>query len=88
MPLQIIAVISGILGILIGKYMIVHNIVTTVVSQDQGAAAAEAISLFSMDMVSFFAANIGSVASGFDLLWIALAVFTAWSIPKASGLKI
>ena len=88
MPLQIVAVVSGILGILIGKYMIVHNIVTTVVGQDQGAAAAEAISLFSMDMVSFFAANIGSVAGGFDLLWIALAVFTAWSIPKASGLKI
>ena len=88
MPLQIVAVLSGILGILIGKYMIVHNIVTTVVGQDQGAAAAEAISLFSMDMVSFFTSNIGSVASGFDLLWIALAVFTAWSIPKASGLKI
>lgn len=88
MPLQIVAVISGLLGILIGKYMIVHNIVTTVVAEDQGAAAAEAISLFSLDMVSFFAANIGSVASGFDLLWVALAVFTAWSIPKASGLKI
>ena len=88
MPLQIVAIISGLIGILIGKYIIVHNIVTTVVGEDQGAAAAEAISLFSMDMVSFFAANIGSVASGFDLLWIALAVFTAWSIPKASGLKI
>ncbi len=88
MSLQIVAVISGILGILIGKYMIVHNIVTTVVGEDQGAAAAEAISLFSMDMASFFVTNLGSVASGFDLLWIALAVFTAWSIPKASGLKI
>ena len=87
MPLQIVAVISGILGILIGKYMIVHNIVTTVVGEDQGAAAAEAISLFSVDMASFFVTNIGSVASGFDLLWIALAVFTAWSISNASGLK-
>ena len=85
---QMIAVGASMLGILIGKYVIVHNIVTTVITQKQGAEAARAISMFSMEMVAFFGKNIESVASGFDMVWIALAVITAWSIPKASGLKI
>jgi hypothetical protein len=88
MPLQMIAVVSSVLGILIGKYMVFFDAVKTVVIQDQGAEAAETMSMFSVGGVQFFAENITSLASGFDLLWIALAVYTAWSIPKASGFKI
>jgi hypothetical protein len=88
MPLQLIAVVSSVLGILIGKYMAFFDAVKAVVIQDQGAEAAEAMSMFSLGGIQFFAENITSLASGFDALWMVLAVYTAWSIPKASGLKI
>ena len=41
-----------------------------------------------VELVQFFGENITAMASGFDALWIVLAVYMAWSIPKASGLKI
>jgi len=88
MPLQVIAVVASVLGILIGKYMSFFDAVKGIVAADQGAEAAGTMSMFSLGMVQFFGENITSLASGFDALWIVLAVYTAWSIPKASGLKI
>ena len=88
MPLQIIAVVASVLGIVIGKYMSFFDAVKGVVAEERGAEAVATLSMFSMEMVQFFGDNITTMASGFDLLWIGLAVYTAWSIPKASGLKI
>lgn len=87
-PLQIIAVVASILGILIGKYMSFFDIVKGIVAEEKGAEAVETMSMFSMEMAQFFGQNLTTMASGFDALWIILAVYTAWSIPKASGLKI
>ena len=87
MPLQMIAVVASVLGIVIGKYMSFFESVKDVVAAERGAEAVETISMFSMDMVQFFGENITTMASGIDALWIVLAVYTAWSIPKASGLK-
>jgi hypothetical protein len=88
MPLQMIAIMASVLGIVIGKYITFFDIFKGVMVQETGAEAISWMSMFSMGMIQFFAANITSMASGFDLLWIALAVYTAWSIPKASGIKI
>ena len=88
MALQVIAVVASVLGIVIGKYMSFFDSVKGIVAEERGAEAVETMSMFSMEMVQFFGENITAMASGFDLLWIGLAVYTAWSIPKASGLKI
>jgi hypothetical protein len=88
MTLQVIAVVASVLGIVIGKYMSFFDSVKGIVAEERGAEAVETMSMFSMEMVQFFGENITAMASGFDLLWIGLAVYTAWSIPKASGLKI
>ncbi len=87
MPLQMIAIVTSVLGIVIGKYMSFFESVKDVVAAERGAEAVETLSMFSMDMVQFFGENITAMASGIDALWIVLAVYTAWSIPKASGLK-
>ena len=87
-PLQIIAVVASVLGILIGKYMSFFDIVKGVVAEEKGTEAVESMSMFSMEMAQFFGENLTAMSSGFDALWIVLAVYTAWSIPKASGLKI
>jgi len=87
-PLQAIAVVASILGIMIGKYVDFFNVVKGITAEERGAEAVATMSLFSMEMVQFFGENITAMASGFDALWIVLAVYMAWSIPKASGLKI
>jgi len=87
-PLQAIAVVASILGIMIGKYVDFFNVVKGITAEERGAEAAETMSMLSMEMVQFFGENITAMASGFDALWVVLAVYMAWSIPKASGLKI
>lgn len=87
MPLQVIAVVASVLGILIGKYASFFDVVKGITVEERGAEAAATMSMFSIDMVQFFGENITAMASGMDALWIVLAVYTAWSIPKASALK-
>jgi hypothetical protein len=87
MPLQMIAIVASVLGIVIGKYVSFFEAVKGVVAEEKGAEAVAEMSMFSMDMVQFFGDNLTAMASGMDALWIVLAVYMAWSIPKASGLK-
>jgi len=89
MPLQMIAVVTSVLGIVIGKYGTFHHFFHEGLMQaENGAELAAGYGLFSGNMIQTFMANMSSMAGGIDLLWIGLAVYTAWSIPKASGLKI
>jgi hypothetical protein len=39
-------------------------------------------------MMQVFVQTLPEMVSFYDLLWVGLAVFTAWGIPKASGFKI
>ena len=75
--LQVIAVVASLLGILLGKYLSYAFIV-----QEQVESFGESIGLFSGDMFSFFREDLGAVFGLFDLLWVGLAVFTAWRIPQ------
>jgi hypothetical protein len=76
-PLQVIAVLSALAGILLGKYLSYAFVV-----QEEVESFGESIGLFSGDMFSFFREDLGSVFGLFDLLWVGLAVFTAWRIPQ------
>ena len=87
-PLQAIAVVASLLGIAIGKYVNFFSVVKEITAEERGAEAAATMSLFSVEMVQFFGDSIPAMASGYDALWVVLAVYMAWSIPKASGLKI
>jgi len=76
LPLQLAAVAAALLGILLGKYLSFAFVV-------QGLADNEGVSLglVSGDMRSFFRDQLGDVFGLFDLLWVGLAVFTAWRVP-------
>ena len=86
-PLQIIAAVASVLGILVGKYISFYDALKTILAQE-GAELSEEISIFSMKMIQFFIDNLSSIAGGFDILWIVLAIVIAWSLPKASGIKL
>jgi hypothetical protein len=75
---QLIAVFSSILGIIIGKYYGFYIIMKEYVTEDYGAEAAAEISIFSMDMVEFFVEFLIEWVGLYDLLFVVLAVYTAW----------
>ena len=75
--LQVIAVVSALLGILLGKYLSYAFVV-----QEQAESFGESIGLVSGDMLRFFREDLDAVFSLFDLLWVGLSVFTAWRIPQ------
>jgi hypothetical protein len=75
--LQVIAVASALLGILLGKYLAFAFTV-----QDDAEAAGASIGILSGEMRSLFRHNLDVVFSFFDVLWVGFAVFTAWRIPQ------
>jgi hypothetical protein len=75
--LQVVAVVSALVGILLGKYLSYAFVV-----QEQADDAGVSLGLFSSDMFRFFREDLDSVFGLFDLLWVGLAVFTAWRVPQ------
>ncbi len=71
--LQVIAVATALLGILIGKYL-TFAFVTQEVERGFGAH----IGLFSGEMLGLFRDGLHDSFGRFDLLWIGLAAATAW----------
>ena len=88
LPLQVIAVAASIVGILLGKYASYVYVLKDVAREEAGEEAAAQVSLFSGETFRFFREDLDLVFSGFDLLWIALAVITAWRIPRGLGLQL
>jgi signal peptidase I len=68
--LQVVAVVGALLGIVLGKYLAFAFVVQETLGGQVG--------LFSGDMVSFFRDALSEVFGLFDVLWIGLAVATAW----------
>ena len=77
-PLQVIAAVCAVAGILFGKYFAFVQIV----NDELGAGTA---SLFSGRTFSAFTDVFGELVGGFDILWIVFAVYTAWRIPQGQG---
>lgn len=88
LPLQIIAVASSILGIVIGKYVTFYHFLKEAITKQHGAEVASNLSYLSGDVVQFFMERITVVLGGFDVLWVILAIVSAWSIPKGMGIKL
>ena len=78
--LQVIAVVSALVGVLLGKYLSYAFVV-----QEQADAAGVSVGLFSSRMFRFFREDLDKVFGLFDLLWVGLAVFTAWRVPQPSS---
>jgi hypothetical protein len=83
--LQVIAVIASILGILIGKYFTFFQALEQAVTKDYGVEVAARMSMLSGKVIGIFISEIGSMSSPYDILWVVLAVASAWRIPKWGG---
>lgn len=89
LPLQIVAVAASVLGIVIGKYGVYqHFLQESLVGVENGAAVAAEFGLFSAGMIQLFMADLPEMTGLYDYLWFGLAVYSAWSIPKAASLEI
>ncbi|MCH8542315.1 MAG: hypothetical protein LAT61_01970 [Alcanivorax sp.] len=85
-PLQILAVASSLAGIAIGKYVGFHDALQTYALSEFGPEVAANFTLLSGEVALLFAENIGAMLGGFDILWVLLAVITAWHMPKGMGI--
>jgi ABC-type Fe3+-siderophore transport system permease subunit len=76
-PLAAIAVVAALVGILVGKYL-----TFVFVAQDALGGLGADISIFSGDTWRLFMDNKDVVFSFWDVLWIGLAVMTAWRVSR------
>lgn len=76
---QTVAISLSIVGVLIGKYLIYCHLVRLWAEQ-LGSRTVANVSILSVGTVSDFLTNMGEVLGPFDLLWVGLAVYSAWKI--------
>jgi hypothetical protein len=77
MPLQVIAVVLALAGIVLGKYL-----AFVWIGQDELDKAGLSLPLFSTDTMRLFWDLRSDIWSFWDLLWAGLAVVTAFRIPQ------
>lgn len=78
MPFQVIAALSALLGMAVGKYTVFYLWI---------ASGESGISPFSPDVLRLFFTSLPEAFSGFDVLWVLFAVGAAWGVPRARGLR-
>jgi hypothetical protein len=81
-PLGVAAVISALFGIVIGKYISYAYFFKQAVAERFNVD----ISYFDSEIFRAFRENLTDIFGGFDLLWAALAVITAWRLTRPSEL--
>lgn len=81
-PYQITAVACALGGLVIGKYWGFAIQVAEAYEKENGEPLP--YGPFSGDMIELFTGNLSALLGAFDLLWIALAVGSAWQIPASS----
>jgi hypothetical protein len=86
-PLQAIAIVSSLVGIVLGKYIAYVYFLKEAVREQVSEEAADSIGYFDTDVMSAFREDFSNVFGGFDLLWAGLAIFTAWSMTRPSGIR-
>ena len=74
--------VSALVGVLLGKYLSYAFVL-----QEQADAAGVSVGLFSSRMFRFFREDLNNVFGLFDLLWVGLAVFTAWRVPQLETIE-
>jgi hypothetical protein len=80
-PIQVVAVAFSLLGIVLGKYITYAYFFKQAVSDRFKVE----ISYFDPEIFRAFRENLADVFGGFDLLWAALAAWTAWRLTRPSG---
>jgi len=80
-PLGIVAVVSSLLGIVLGKYISYAYFFKQAVEDRFNVE----ISYFDSEIFRAFRENLGDIFGGFDLIWAVLAVLTAWRLTRPSG---
>jgi hypothetical protein len=80
-PLQTVAVLLSLLGIVTGKYISFAYFFKKAVDDRFGVD----LSYFDSIIFTTFRENLGDVFGGFDLLWAGLAMVTAWRLTRPSG---
>jgi len=86
-PLQAIAIVSSLVGIVLGKYIAYVYFIKEAVREQVSEEAADSIGYFDTDVMSAFREDFSDVFSGYDLLWAGLAIFTAWRMARSSGIR-
>jgi hypothetical protein len=86
--LQLVAALTAVLGIAIGKYLTFFYALKEYVADEYGLEATAELSVLSAGVMQFFADSLGALVTGFDALWMLLAVGTAWGIAKAGAPKL
>ena len=76
--LQAVAVVAALIGILLGKYLTFWWVVRDEAEQ---FGVASDFGVLSSNTFDLFREELGTVFSWYDLLWVGLAVVTAWRIP-------
>jgi hypothetical protein len=74
--LQVVAVLCALLGILIGNYLSFVWVLQNAAEDEFGEAVD--IPVFSMDTFDLFRDNLDTIFGWIDLLWVGLAVVSAW----------
>ena len=84
-PLQVIAALAAAVGILWGKYFAFVIVGRDILREQFGITGPGTLPLFSGETFSLFTEGFTELFSGFDVAWIAFAVYTAWRIPAGLG---
>ncbi len=79
---QGIAALSSVLGVAVGKYVHYFYYLKEAVTEEYGIEVAANVRLLSVGVLESFIMDAGSFLGGLDILWVALAVITAWKIPS------
>jgi hypothetical protein len=82
-PLQAVAVVASLLGIVTGKYISFAYFFKKAVDDRFGVE----LSYFDSTIFTTFRENLGDVFGGFDLLWAGLAIVTAWRLARPLGFR-
>lgn len=87
-PLQIIASISSIFGIVLGKFYMYHHYLKENVIEEYGEEAGADITFLNPEVVAYFIEDLPVMVGAYDLLWVGIAVYVAWQIPQKSGFDL
>ena len=88
LSLQLVAALAAVFGIVIGNYLSFFYALKEYVAQEYGLEPSAQLSVLSTRVVQFFADSLGARVTGYDALWIVLAVGTAWAMAKAGAPKL
>ena len=76
LELQVVAVVCALVGVLVGKYLSFAWVLQEVAERETRGLIE--IPVLSWDTVDLFFDELGTVFDWIDILWVGLAVYTAW----------